>query len=234
MSLDSEVPPSKYLSSESRDTTKLLKHLAKKSSSASNHDTSQKFKSIVNNVQSCKEELLSNLADVEKNCEENFTEVNKKIATIADEVKTKSDEMQEMKKELNTKLEAIMTTVEAVTSAQVVPNTEKFKEVDVAVIELFKKMAYIESIVLNFSKSYYEMDDLKNLITKQSIDEKVSVTSNTANNTKNNESISKTTTNVIQNSFSTKPLPITMPNKVKELQGTPSSSLRNHTIGYEL
>jgi hypothetical protein len=227
MSLDSEVPPSKYLSSESRDTTKLLKHLAKKSASNHDYNTSQKFKSIVNNVQSCKEELLSNLADVEKNCEE-------KIATIADEVKTKSDEMQEMKKELNTKLEAMMTTVEAVTSAQVVPNTEKLKEVDVAVIELFKKMAYIESIVLNFSKSYYEMDDLKNLITKQSIDEKVSVTSNTANNTKNNESISKTTTNVIQNSFSTKPLPITMPNKVKELQGTPSSSLRNHTIGYEL
>ena len=224
MSLDSEVPPSKYLSSESRDTTKILKNLAKKSSSASNHDTSQKFKSIVNNVQS-----------LEKNCQEIFTEVDKKIATILDEAKTKSDEMKEMQKDMYTKLEAITTASEAVTTAQI-PNTEKLKEVDVAVIELFKKMAYIESIVLNFSKSYYEMDDkdLKNLITKQSIDEKVSVTSNTANNTKNNESISKTTTNDIQNSFSTKSLPITMPNKVKELQGTPSSSLLNHTIGYEL
>jgi len=218
MSLDSEVPPSKYLSSESRDTTKLLKNLAKKSSSATNNafNTSHKFKSIVNNVQTYKEELLLGLSDVKKNCQEGFTEVDEKIATIIDEAKTKSDEMMEMKKELNTKLEA----VEAVTTAQVVPNTEKLKEIDTAMVQLYKKMGYIESIVLNFSKSYYEMDDkdLKNLITKQSIDEKVSVTSNTDNKTK--------------------PLQIPMPIKLTKEQQlkeeTPSFSLRKHTIGYDI
>jgi sugar-specific transcriptional regulator TrmB len=206
MSLDSEVPPSKYLSSESRDTTKLLKHLAKKSSSASNHDTSQKFKSIVNNVQS-----------LEKNCQEIFTEVDKKIATILDEAKTKSDEMKEMQKDMYTKLEAITTASEAVTTAQI-PNTEKLKEVDVAVIELFKKMACIESIVLNFSKSYYEMDDkdLKNLITKQSI---VSVTSSTDDNK----------TKPLHN-----PMPIKLTKEQQIKEETPSFSPRKHTIGYEL
>jgi len=207
MSLDSEVPPqSKYLSGESRDTTKILKHLAKKSSSASNHDTSQKFKSIVNNVQS-----------LEKNCQEIFTEVDKKIATILDEAKTKSDEMKEMQKDMYTKLEAITTASEAVTTAQI-PNTEKLKEVDVAVIELFKKMAYIESIVLNFSKSYYEMDDkdLKNLITKQSI---VSVTSSTDDNKTKSLQI---------------PMPIKLTKEQQLKEEAPSFSLRNHTIGYEL
>ena len=223
MSLDSEVPPqSKYLSSESRDTTKLLKNLAKKSSSATNNafNTNHKFKSIVNNVQTYKEELLLGLSDVKKNCQEGFTEVDEKIATIIDEAKTKSDEMMEMKKELNTKLESIMTAVEAVTTAQVVPNTEKLKEIDTAMVQLYKKMGYIESIVLNFSKSYYEMDDkdLKNLITKQSIDEKVSVTSNTDNKTKPLQI----------------PIPIKLTKEQQLKEETPSFSLRNHTIGYEL
>ena len=220
MSLDSEVPPkSKYLNEQSRENTKLLKSLASKSSSVSNGLSSShnKFKSIVNNVQSCKEELLSNLADLEKNCQENFTEVDKKIATITDEAKTKSDEMKEMKKDMYSKLKAITTASEAVTTAQI-PNTEKLTELDVSMIELYKKMSYIESIVLNFSKSYYEMDDkdLKNLITKQSI---VSVTSSTDDNK----------TKPLQN-----PMPIKLTKEQQIKEETPSFSPRKHTIGYEL
>ena len=274
MSLDSEVPPSKYLSSESRDTTKMLKSLATKSSSASNGlSSSHKFKSIVNKVQNCQE----GLAEVDKNCQEGFAEVDKKIDTITNKVqegldgldskikvveaKTRSSvEMKEMKAELYLKLEAITAATDAATTAATnaattaattaqIPNTKKFKEVDVAVIELFKKMTYIESIVLNFSKSYYDINDkdLKNLITKQSKVEKVSVASNTDNRTKNNESISQTATNVTPNSSLNKPLPIPIQTPMsdkatKEQQlrgGTPSYSIRTrtpqtHSIDYEI
>jgi len=272
MSLDSEVPPSKYLDQESRENTKLLKSLATKSSSASNGlSSSHKFKSIVNKVQNCQE----GLAEVDKNCQEGFAEVDKKIDTITNKVqegldgldskikvveaKTRSSvEMKEMKAELYLKLEAITAATDAATTAATnaattaqIPNTKKFKEVDVAVIELFKKMAYIESIVLNLSKSYYEMNDkdLKNLISNQSTVEKVSVTSNTASRTNNNETLSQTATNVTPNSSSTKPLPIpmptSMPDKAKTKEnplkgGTPSYSLRrtpqiqNHSIDYEI
>ena len=123
-------------------------------------------------------------------------------------------------------------------------------------IELFKKMTYIESIVLNLSKSYYEMNDkdLTNLITKQSKVEKVSVASNTDNRIKSNETPTQAATSVTPNSSSTKPLPIPTPislpdnpkTKEQPLQqelkgGTPSYSLRTrapqsqtHTIDYEI
>ena len=277
MSLDSEVPPSKYLSSESRDTTKMLKSLATKSSSASNgQSTSQKIKSIVNKVQNYQEELEEmdknyqlGLAEMDNNCQEGLMGMGKKIDIIANKVheglerldsqikvveaKTLTpDEMKEMKAELYTKLEAITAATEAATNAVTtahIPNTEKIKEVDVAVIEMFKKMTYIESIVLNFSKSYYEINDkdLKNLITKQSAVEKVSVTSNADNRTKNNESISQTATNVTPNSSLNKPLPIPIQTPMsdkatKEQQlrgGTPSYSIRTrtpqtHSIDYEI
>ena len=162
MSLDSEVPPSKYLDLESRENTKLLKSLAKKSSTVSNgQSTSHKIKSIANKVLNCQECLL---------------EVDNKILGV--EAKSVLG-LKAVKEEFDKKLASVSTAVTAVAIQS--PNVEKFKEVDVAVKEIYKKMAYIESIVLNLSMSFFDMNDndVKNLITKLPGVEKVSVASNT-------------------------------------------------------
>ena len=218
MSLDSEVPPSKYLDLESRENTKLLKSIAKKSSTVSNgQSTSHKLKSIANKV---------------LNCQECLVEVDNKIQKSSTELKA-------VKEEFDKKLASVSTTVNAI--AIQIPDGEKFKEVDVAVKEIYKKMAYIESIVLNLSKSFFDMNDndLKNLITKQSGVEKVSVASNTK--TDNTSTHAQT----IMTITPTKPVSIPVPfqdvAKVahvvqKQEGGTPTYSLqtRTHSISYDV
>ena len=140
-----------------------------------------------------------------------------------------------MKEEFDKKLASVSTAVTAVAIQS--PNVEKFKEVHVAVKEIYKKMAYIESIVLNLSMSFFDMNDIdvKNLITKLPGVEKVSVASNT--DTDNTSTPAQTAT-------PTKPVSIPVPlqdvakvlQEQKQQGGTPTHSLqtRTHSISYDV
>ena len=149
MSLDSEVPPSKYLSSESRENTKLLKSLVKKSANhGSGSSTSHKMKAMSNKVQ---------------NCQDCVAEVDQKVQGVEER---HAAELRAMRVEFDKKLLVITSSLKLPEAAEAAE--AKSKEVDVAIKELYKKMTYIESIVLNLSKSFYDVDDteLKSLIEK--------------------------------------------------------------------
>jgi len=152
MSLDSEVPPSKYLSVESRENTKLLKNLVKKSANhSSGSSTSNKIKSMSNKVQNC-QDCVAELS----------LTVDKKVQGIEEKY---AAELKATREEFDKRLLIVTTSI---TTPDVAADKVKAVEVDVAIKELYKKMTYIEAIVLNLSKSFYDVDDaeLKTLIDK--------------------------------------------------------------------
>jgi len=233
MSLDSEVPPSQYLNSESRENTRLLKSLAKKSSSLSNGNsisTSSKIKAISSKIQNCQEYVTEVDTKVEA-VDEKYTaelkemreEFEQRLASTekTNEADNTKAELKKMREEFEKRLTSMEHSWEE-EEMEKITDAGKTKEMDVAIKEIYKKMTYIESIVLDLSKSFYGMDDteLKNLVSKT-----VSPTPKTISTT-TSQSVATTTTPV------TKPTPDIV--KPADLDGGASYSIRTQDINYEI